>query len=91
RLAPQVQIAFLGMPLKSLLGLVILFIGFHFLMYQMDQETLLWFKKRYPKWATNFIDTIMKTVADHGPAVSGAHNARVTARAGKDLISCLVT
>ncbi len=47
RLAPQVQIAFLGMPLKSLLGLVILFIGFHFLMYQMDQETLLWFKKLY--------------------------------------------
>lgn len=47
RLAPQVQIAFLGMPLKSLLGLIILFIGFHFLMYQMDKETLLWFKKLY--------------------------------------------
>jgi ATP-citrate lyase alpha-subunit len=30
-------------------------------------------------------------VADHGPAVSGAHNARVTARAGKDIISALVT
>lgn len=56
-----------------------------------DVLTLLWFKKRYPKWATNFIDTIIKTVADHGPAVSGAHNARVTARAGKDLISCLLT
>lgn len=56
-----------------------------------DVLTLLWFKKRYPKWATDFIDTIIKTVADHGPAVSGAHNARVTARAGKDLISCLVT
>lgn len=56
-----------------------------------DVLTLLWFKKRYPKWATDFIDTVIKTVADHGPAVSGAHNARVTARAGKDLISCLVT
>ncbi len=56
-----------------------------------DVLTLLWFKKRYPKWATDFIDTIIKTVADHGPAVSGAHNARVTARAGKDLISSLVT
>lgn len=27
--------------------------------------------------------------ADHGPAVSGAHNTIVTARAGKDLISSL--
>ena len=25
--------------------------------------------------------------ADHGPAVSGAHNTIVTARAGKDLVS----
>ena len=47
RLAPQVQIAFLGMPIKSLLGLIILFIGFHFIIYQMDKETLLWFKKIY--------------------------------------------
>lgn len=29
--------------------------------------------------------------ADHGPCVSGAHNTIVTARAGKDLISCLVS
>lgn len=56
-----------------------------------DVLTLLWFKKRYPKWAVDFIETIIKTVADHGPAVSGAHNARVTARAGKDLLSSLVT
>lgn len=27
--------------------------------------------------------------ADHGPAVSGAHNTIVTARAGKDLVSAL--
>ena len=27
--------------------------------------------------------------ADHGPAVSGAHNTIVTARAGKDLVSSL--
>lgn len=47
RLAPQVQIAFLGMPLKSLLGLIILFVGFQFILYQMDKETLLWFKKLY--------------------------------------------
>jgi type III secretion protein SpaR/YscT/HrcT len=47
RLAPQVQIAFLGMPLKSLLGLILLFIGFNFIMMQMESETLLWFKKMY--------------------------------------------
>lgn len=29
--------------------------------------------------------------ADHGPCVSGAHNTIVTARAGKDLVSSLVT
>jgi ATP-citrate lyase alpha-subunit len=56
-----------------------------------DVISLLWFKKRYPKWATEFIETVIKTVADHGPAVSGAHNAKVTARAGKDVISSLVT
>ena len=56
-----------------------------------DVMSLLWFKKRYPKWATDYIETVIKTVADHGPAVSGAHNAKVTARAGKDVISSLVT
>ncbi len=56
-----------------------------------DVITLLWFKRRYPQWASDFIETVIKTVADHGPAVSGAHNARVTARAGKDLISALVS
>lgn len=29
--------------------------------------------------------------ADHGPAVSGAHNTIVTSRAGKDLVSSLVS
>lgn len=47
RLAPQVQIAFLGMPLKSLLGIILLFIGFNFIMMQMESEALLWFKKIY--------------------------------------------
>jgi ATP-citrate lyase alpha-subunit len=56
-----------------------------------DVITLLWFKRRYPQWASEFLETVIKTVADHGPAVSGAHNARVTARADKDLISALVT
>jgi ATP-citrate lyase alpha-subunit len=56
-----------------------------------DVVSLLWFKKQYPKWATEFIETVMKTVADHGPAVSGAHNAKVTARAGKSVVESLVT
>ncbi len=56
-----------------------------------DVVSLLWFKKEYPKWATDFIETVMKTVADHGPAVSGAHNAKVTARAGKSVVESLVT
>ncbi len=56
-----------------------------------DVISLLWFKKQYPKWATEFIETVMKTVADHGPAVSGAHNAKVTARAGKSVVEALVT
>ena len=56
-----------------------------------DVMALLWFKRKYPKWATNFIETVVKTVADHGPAVSGAHNAKVTARAGKNITDCVIS
>ena len=56
-----------------------------------DVVSLLWFKKQYPEWATQFIETVIKTVADHGPAVSGAHNAKVTTRAGKSVVEALVT
>jgi len=52
---------------------------------------LLWFKKQLPPYATKFIEICLMTVADHGPAVAGAHNTIVTARAGKDLISSLVS
>tara|TARA_B100000524_G_scaffold320968_1_gene201633 strand:+ start:1940 stop:2662 length:723 start_codon:yes stop_codon:yes gene_type:complete len=44
-----------------------------------------------PKYATDLIEMIMMLSADHGPAVSGAHNTIVTARAGKDLVSSLVS
>ncbi len=57
----------------------------------VDVISLLWFKKIYPRWAVDFIETVIKTVADHGPAVSGAHNAKVTARAGKSVVESLVT
>jgi len=53
--------------------------------------SLLWFKKLLPPWATKFIEMAVMITADHGPAVSGAHNAIVAARAGKDLISCIVS
>jgi len=52
---------------------------------------LLWFKKKLPRWATDFLEMVVLLTADHGPAVSGAHNAIVAARAGKDLISSLVS
>jgi len=50
---------------------------------------LLWFQRRLPPYACEFIEMCIMLTADHGPAVSGAHNTIVTARAGKDLISSL--
>lgn len=54
-----------------------------------DVISLLWFKRALPKEATKFIEMVVILVADHGPCVSGAHNTIVTARAGKDVVSCL--
>ncbi|KAG0219144.1 citrate synthase [Mortierella sp. NVP41] len=51
--------------------------------------SLLWFKRRLPDYACKFIEMVLMLTADHGPAVSGAHNTIVTARAGKDLVSSL--
>ncbi|XP_071108684.1 ATP-citrate synthase-like [Haliotis cracherodii] len=53
--------------------------------------SLLWFQRRLPKYATKFIEMCLMVTADHGPAVSGAHNTIVCARAGKDLISSLTS
>jgi ATP-citrate lyase alpha-subunit len=53
--------------------------------------SLLWFKRRLPKYVTDFFDLALKITADHGPAVSGAHNAIVTARAGKDLTASVAS
>jgi succinyl-CoA synthetase alpha subunit len=52
---------------------------------------LLWFRKRLPKFAAKYLETVIMLTADHGPCVSGAHNAIVAARAGKDIISSLVS
>lgn len=51
--------------------------------------SLLWFKRRLPDYACKFIEMVLMLTADHGPAVSGAHNTIVTARAGKDLVSSI--
>ncbi len=52
---------------------------------------LLWFKKKLPAYARQYLELAMILTADHGPAVSGAHNSIVAARAGKDIISSLVS
>lgn len=47
RLAPQVQITFLGMPLKSLLALAVLFFGWQALMSQFVTEGYTWVNYLY--------------------------------------------
>jgi ATP citrate (pro-S)-lyase len=56
-----------------------------------DVISLLWFKRSLPHYCTKFIEMCVMLCADHGPCVSGAHNTIVTARAGKDLVSSLVS
>ncbi|KAM3213124.1 hypothetical protein ACQJBY_065872 [Aegilops geniculata] len=56
-----------------------------------DVISLLWFKRSLPRYCTQFIEICVMLCADHGPCVSGAHNSIVTARAGKDLVSSLVS
>ncbi|ODM94853.1 ATP-citrate synthase [Orchesella cincta] len=53
--------------------------------------SLLWFQRPLPPPACKFIEMCLMVTADHGPAVSGAHNTIVCARAGKDLVSSLVS
>jgi type III secretion protein T len=45
RLAPQVQIAFLGMSIKSLLGLALLWAGWFFILQQLGKQSLLWLQE----------------------------------------------
>jgi ATP-citrate lyase alpha-subunit len=51
----------------------------------------LWLKRELPEYALSYINTILILLADHGPAVSGATNTIVTSRAGKDILSSLVS
>lgn len=47
------------------------------------------FKQQLPDYALDFLNTAIILMADHGPAVSGATNTIITARAGKDVVSSL--
>ena len=53
--------------------------------------SLLWFRRVLPDYCCKFIEMVLMITADHGPAVAGAHNTIVASRAGKDLISSLVS
>jgi len=53
--------------------------------------SILWFKRLLPDYSTKFIEMSLMVTADHGPAVSGAHNTIVAARAGKDLMSSVAS
>jgi ATP citrate (pro-S)-lyase len=53
--------------------------------------SLLWFRRQLPDYAAKFIELAIQVTADHGPAVSGAHNTIVAARAGKDLVSSVAS
>ncbi|XP_075244726.1 ATP-citrate synthase-like isoform X2 [Convolutriloba macropyga] len=52
---------------------------------------LLWFQRRLPEYAFKYLEICLMVTADHGPAVSGAHNTIVCSRAGKDLVSSLTS
>lgn len=51
----------------------------------------LWLNCQVEDWASEFIEKSLVIMADHGPAVSGAQNTIVTARAGKGLVESLVS
>ncbi len=51
----------------------------------------LWLKRELPEYALSYINTIIILLADHGPAVAGATNTIITARAGKDILSSLIS
>jgi ATP citrate (pro-S)-lyase len=51
----------------------------------------LWLNCRVDDWASEFIEKSLVIMADHGPAVSGAQNTIITARAGKGLVESLVS
>jgi type III secretory pathway component EscT len=53
RLAPNVQIIFLGLSIKSLLGLLLLWAGWFFILSQVSKMTINWL---------NFIQEIVQSL-----------------------------
>jgi ATP-citrate lyase alpha-subunit len=51
----------------------------------------LWFQKELPNRACDFITTTLILLADHGPAVAWALSTKITARAGKDLVTSVIS
>lgn len=52
---------------------------------------MLWRWRALPDYACRFLESCVILLADHGPAVSGAVNTIITARAGKQLPESLAT
>lgn len=52
---------------------------------------LLWFQRPLPAYARTFIEMVLMLTADNGPAVSGAHNTIIAARADKDLVASIAS
>lgn len=50
---------------------------------------LLWLNVTLDEWAAEYLEKIIVLMAEHGPAVSGAHNTIVCARANKNLTESL--
>ena len=50
---------------------------------------LLWLNVKLDDWAAEYLEKIIVLMAEHGPAVSGAHNTIVSARANKNLTESL--
>jgi ATP-citrate lyase alpha-subunit len=52
---------------------------------------LLWFKKEFNDDICELFELMIKLLADHGPLVATAHNTIVATRAGKDMVSSVVS
>merc|ERR1719247_338220 len=74
------ELLYAGMPLKQVLEKDLGLGGV---------VSLLWFRRQLPDVCLKFLEMALMVCADHGPAVSGAHNTIVASRAGKDLVSSL--
>ncbi len=63
RMAPQVQISFLGMPLKSILGLFVLWTGWYFIMKQNSKMSIDWIESLQKMLNEMFVSLKVKRIA----------------------------